>query len=94
MGTTRDDAGPMEPGHSNDTWWPSNSMERLRAVSLITAEETLSSSDFSTEQEGFTSHGASQTLWATGKLSEPIPNGFYSIVLASSYALVGMCKLQ
>ncbi|KAL7211624.1 hypothetical protein ACSBR2_014472 [Camellia fascicularis] len=87
MDKTRDDAGPAEPGPaesgpSNDTWWPSNLMERLRSVSLFSSEATINNKESIKEHkvEGLASHRASQILWVTGTLSEPIPNGFYSVV--------------
>ncbi|XP_028107190.1 serine/threonine-protein kinase EDR1-like isoform X3 [Camellia sinensis] len=87
MDKTRDDAGlaepgPAESGRSNDTWWPSNLMERLRSVSLFSSEATINNKESIKEHkvEGLASHRASQILWVTGTLSEPIPNGFYSVV--------------
>ncbi|KAI8016946.1 hypothetical protein LOK49_LG04G02532 [Camellia lanceoleosa] len=90
MDKTRDDAGPAEPGPvqpgpSNDTWWPSNLMERLRSVSLFYSKATINNKESIKEHkvEGLASHRASQILWVTVTLSEPIPNGFYSIVASS-----------
>ncbi|KAL6991223.1 mitogen-activated protein kinase kinase kinase [Sarracenia purpurea var. burkii] len=91
MEVTQDDAVPTESGPSYDIWWPSNFMEKLQAVSLFSSGQTLDSKESrntvdskesTSEQtvEVLESHGASQILWATGKLSEPIPNGFYSVV--------------
>ncbi|KAG5517056.1 hypothetical protein RHGRI_037715 [Rhododendron griersonianum] len=85
MEPAQDDPEPMEPGLSNDPWWPSSFMARLRTVSLFSSEESLNSKESISgkSDEVLASYTASQTLWATGKLSEPIPNGFYSIVLES-----------
>lgn len=86
MEPAKDDPEPMEPGLSNDPWWPSSFMARLRTVSMFSSEESLNSKESISgkNDEVLASYTASQTLWATGKLSEPIPNGFYSIVLVSS----------
>lgn len=35
---------------------------------------------------------ASQILWSTGMLSEPIPNGFYSVVPVSTLTIVCFCS--
>ncbi|KAE9461952.1 hypothetical protein C3L33_06148, partial [Rhododendron williamsianum] len=85
MEPAQDDPEPMEPGLSNDPWWPSSFMARLRTVSMFSSEESLNSKESISgkNDEVLASYTASQTLWATGKLSEPIPNGFYSIVLES-----------
>ncbi|XP_038682937.1 serine/threonine-protein kinase EDR1-like isoform X2 [Tripterygium wilfordii] len=79
---TRDDAGPAEQGHSNSTWWPSDFMEKFGSVSLGSREESLSNreSPRNSEEDGSSSRAASQILWSTGTLSEPIPNGFYSVI--------------
>lgn len=81
MEETRDDAGPAEQG-SPTTWWPSDFMEKFRSVSLVSQEEFLSNknSNRNTEQDELSSQTASQILWSTGMLSEPIPNGFYSVI--------------
>lgn len=68
-----------------ETWkdsWPSDLLEKLQSVSLVSQEENLSSKGSSSNHEVdvLASWKASQTLWATGKLSEPIPNGFYSVI--------------
>ncbi|KAI8564110.1 hypothetical protein RHMOL_Rhmol03G0156900 [Rhododendron molle] len=86
MEPARDDPEPIEPGLSNDPWWQSSFMARLRTVPLFSSEETLNSKESSSwkNDEVLASYTASQTRWATGKLSEPIPNGFYSIVPVSS----------
>ena len=93
MEATQDNAGPTGQGPSHNAWWPSNFMERLRTVSLFSSEEAVNSKETSSGKtiEGLASHRASQILWASGQLSEPIPNGFYSVVLVSS-ALVEVCK--
>ncbi|XP_024185124.1 serine/threonine-protein kinase EDR1 isoform X5 [Rosa chinensis] len=82
MEDTRDDAGPAEQGPSNASWWPSDFVERFGSVSLGSQEETLSNTDSprSLDQDVFSSQKASQVLWQTGMLFEPIPNGFYSVI--------------
>lgn len=82
MEDTRDDAGPAEQGPPNASWWPSDFMERFGSVSLVSQEETLSNTDSprSLDQDVFSSQKASQVLWQTGMLFEPIPNGFYSLI--------------
>ncbi|XP_038682348.1 serine/threonine-protein kinase EDR1-like isoform X2 [Tripterygium wilfordii] len=82
MEGTRDDAGPAEQGPSNSTWWPSDFMEKFGSVSFGSQEESLSNreSPRNSEEDGSLSRAASQVLWSTGILSEPIPNGFYSVI--------------
>uniref|UniRef100_A0A5B7C033 non-specific serine/threonine protein kinase n=1 Tax=Davidia involucrata TaxID=16924 RepID=A0A5B7C033_DAVIN len=82
MEETQDDASPTEPGPRNFTWWPSDFMKKLQLVSLVSSEETSNGKESSSEHEleVLASQRASQTLWATGKLFEPIPNGFYSLI--------------
>ncbi|EOX92856.1 Mitogen activated protein kinase kinase isoform 3, partial [Theobroma cacao] len=82
MEETRDDAGPAEQGPSNATWWSSDFIEKFGSVSLGSHEESLSNreSPRNFEQDVLSSQTASQILWNTGMLSEPIPNGFYSVI--------------
>ncbi|KAF8110689.1 hypothetical protein N665_0079s0009 [Sinapis alba] len=83
MGERRDDAGPSEQGPSNQTWWPSEFVEKFDSVHLGSQEETTSSAKDSPgnlAQDGLPSNSASNILWSTGSLSEPIPNGFYSVI--------------
>ncbi|KAL0848390.1 hypothetical protein Bca101_021637 [Brassica carinata] len=77
MGERRDDAGPSEQGGpSNQAWWPSEFVEKFDSVHLGSQEEETSSAG----QDGLPSNSASNILWSTGSLSEPIPNGFYSVI--------------
>ncbi|KAA8526288.1 hypothetical protein F0562_008509 [Nyssa sinensis] len=82
MEETRDDAGPAEQRPPNTTWWPSDFVESFGSVSLDSKEEALSSK----ESNNYNMHDrlspqtASQILWSTGMLSDPIPNGFYSVI--------------
>ncbi|KAE8689244.1 Mitogen activated protein kinase kinase isoform 2 [Hibiscus syriacus] len=82
MEDTRDDAGSAEQGSSNATWWSSDFIDKFGSVSLGSQGESLSNreSPRNFEQYGLASQTASQILWSTGMLSEPIPNGFYSVI--------------
>ncbi|GMG98523.1 hypothetical protein Nepgr_000363 [Nepenthes gracilis] len=82
MEETHDDAGQAEQGSSNTTWWPSDFIEKFGSVSLVSQEESLGQKEATgnTEQDVLSSQTASQILWSTGVLSEPIPNGFYSVI--------------
>ncbi|GMI86718.1 hypothetical protein like AT3G58640 [Hibiscus trionum] len=81
MEETRYDAGPAEQGPSNASWWSSDFIEKFGSVSLGSQEESFSNRESSRtfEQDGLSSQTASQVLWSTGMLSEPIPNGFYFV---------------
>ncbi|XP_052726351.1 serine/threonine-protein kinase EDR1 isoform X2 [Vigna angularis] len=82
MEETREDAGPTEQGPSNVSWWPSDFVENFGSVSLDSHDESLSNKESPGHvvKDVLSSQKASQTLWRTGMLSEPIPNGFYSVV--------------
>ncbi|XP_014522039.1 serine/threonine-protein kinase EDR1 isoform X2 [Vigna radiata var. radiata] len=82
MEETREDAGPTEQGPSNVSWWPSDFVENFGSVSLDPHDEALSNKESPGHvvKDVLSSQKASQTLWRTGMLSEPIPNGFYSVV--------------
>ncbi|XP_047167334.1 serine/threonine-protein kinase EDR1-like [Vigna umbellata] len=82
MEETREDAGPTEQGPSNVSWWPSDFVENFGSVSLDSHDEALSNKESPGHvvKDVLSSQKASQTLWRTGMLSEPIPNGFYSVV--------------
>ncbi|XP_010689838.1 serine/threonine-protein kinase EDR1 isoform X6 [Beta vulgaris subsp. vulgaris] len=82
MEETHDDTGQAEPGSSSSTWWASDFAESFGSVSLTSQEDILSRKESIRhgEQDSLFSETASQILWSTGVLSEPIPNGFYSIV--------------
>ncbi|XLR34333.1 hypothetical protein S83_062233 [Arachis hypogaea] len=82
MEETREDAGPSEQGPSNVSWWPSDFVEKFGSVSLGSQEEALNNKE-SPRHSGndiLSPKNASQVLWSTGILQEPIPNGFYSII--------------
>ncbi|KAJ4729658.1 putative Protein kinase [Melia azedarach] len=82
MEETRDDAGSMEHGPPNATWWTQDFIEKFESVSLGSQEESLSNKESprNFDQDGLSCQTASQILWSTGMLSEPIPNGFYSVI--------------
>ncbi|XP_028807674.1 probable serine/threonine-protein kinase SIS8 isoform X1 [Neltuma alba] len=82
MDERRNDAGPAEQGPSNSSWWPSDFVEKFGSVSLGSQEETLNHKESPRhfDQGVLSPHKASQILWRTGMLLEPIPNGFYSVV--------------
>lgn len=79
------DSGQSEPGPSNSTWWPSDFMEKLQSISLDPHERSsnIRQSADNVGQKELLSSSASQVLWATGALLDPIPNGFYSIIPVS-----------
>ncbi|XP_044465018.1 serine/threonine-protein kinase EDR1-like isoform X2 [Mangifera indica] len=82
MEETRDDAGLVEQGLPNTTWWTQAFMEKFASVSFGSQEERLSNKESpgNFEQHLFSSQTASQILWSTGRLSDAIPNGFYSVI--------------
>lgn len=84
MEETREDAGPSEQGSSNVnvSWWPSDFVEKFGSVALDSQDETVINKESSrySDKDVFSPLKASQTLWRTGMLSEPIPNGFYSVI--------------
>lgn len=74
-----------EPGNSNASWWSSDLMEKLQSLSLVQGDEANSIlSNNHREVEDLPSWKASQILWTTGRLSQPIPDGFYSILMVSA----------
>ncbi|KAF7822917.1 serine/threonine-protein kinase EDR1-like isoform X1 [Senna tora] len=82
MEETREDAGLAEQGPSSASWWSSDFVEKFGSVSLASQDETLNNkeSPSHSEQDDLSPYRASQILWRTGMLSEPIPNGFYSVI--------------
>ncbi|KAK4255603.1 hypothetical protein QN277_008582 [Acacia crassicarpa] len=82
MDERQNDAGPAEQGPSNSSWWPSDFVKKFGSVSLGSQEETLNNKESPRqfEQNVLSPNRASQILWRTGMLSEPIPNGFYSVI--------------
>ncbi|GAB2274721.1 hypothetical protein Dimus_009493 [Dionaea muscipula] len=83
MEETHDDTGQAEQvPSSSTTWWPSDFVEKFRSVSLASNDGPLSHKEAikTTEQDVLSSQTASDILWRTGVLLEPIPNGFYSVI--------------
>lgn len=82
MDETHDDTGQAEQGPSSSTWWASDFVENFGSVSLTSQEDRLSRKEAirHNDQDELFSETASQILWSTGVLSDPIPNGFYSVV--------------
>ncbi|KAK9075552.1 hypothetical protein SSX86_003877 [Deinandra increscens subsp. villosa] len=84
MEEIREESGNSEQGSSTNTWWPSELVDKFESVSLELKKETqthrrsMSSSTY--DRFLSQSQSASQILWSTGVLSEPIPNGFYSVI--------------
>lgn len=81
--TLDDDTGPSE----QETWWPSEFVERFGSVELGSQEETSTAKDSPRNlgHDELPSNSASNILWTTGSLSEPIPNGFYSVIPVSFF---------
>ncbi|XP_024638131.1 serine/threonine-protein kinase EDR1 isoform X2 [Medicago truncatula] len=65
-----------------DARMPSDFIGKFGSVSLGTQDETLNNKESPrhSNQDFMSPQRASQILWHTGMLSEPIPNGFYSVV--------------
>lgn len=82
MEGTREDARPAEHMQSNMSQWPSDFVGKFGSVSLGAQDETLNNKESPrySNQDFMSPQRASQVLWHTGMLSEPIPNGFYSVV--------------
>ncbi|XP_049404071.1 probable serine/threonine-protein kinase SIS8 [Solanum stenotomum] len=76
-----DEVGLLEHRYPSTAWWPSEFAEKFGSVSLDGKEEIMRNQEL-TEREynALSSQTASQIFWKTGTLSEPIPNGFYSVV--------------
>jgi len=69
------------------SWWPSDFVEKFESVSLSSQDETLNNKESPrhSNRDVMSPQKASQILWRTGMLSEPIPNGFYSVILVSFF---------
>ena len=83
MEDQRDDVAQSEQGPSNATWWSSDFVEKFGSVSLGPREDTVSEKEelINSDQDALLSpQRASQILWRTGMLCEPIPDGFYSVI--------------
>ncbi|KAG6419247.1 hypothetical protein SASPL_121463 [Salvia splendens] len=80
MEETTDDTRLVEGSVHNAQWWPSGLIDKLRVISLASPDETSSSKSKCQLDCGSPAlHLASQILWDTGKLAEPIPDGFYFV---------------
>ncbi|XP_055800737.1 serine/threonine-protein kinase EDR1-like isoform X2 [Solanum dulcamara] len=76
-----DEVGLLEHRYPNTAWWPSEFVEKFGSVSLDSKEEIMRNQELTErEYDRLSSQTASQIFWKTGTLSEPIPNGFYSVV--------------
>lgn len=73
-----DDARHSDQGSPSADASPSNYVEKFSSFSL---KENLIGEDFTIthQRNGMSTHRASHILWNTGMLSDPIPNGFYSV---------------
>ncbi|KAJ0964903.1 hypothetical protein J5N97_026041 [Dioscorea zingiberensis] len=82
MDEVQADSGQSESGPSKSTWSPLDLMEKLQSVSLDPQGRAASIRDSkgNAEQTEISPQSASQVLWSTGTLGDPIPNGFYSII--------------
>ncbi|KAF3640656.1 putative F-box protein ORE9-like [Capsicum annuum] len=75
------DGGFLENRYPNTSWWRSEFAEKLGSVSLDGKQEIMRNRELTErEYDRLSSQIASQIFWKTGTLSEPIPNGFYSVV--------------
>ncbi|XP_022149639.1 serine/threonine-protein kinase EDR1-like isoform X2 [Momordica charantia] len=82
MEDQRDDVAPSEQGPSNASWWSSDFVDRFGSVSLGPREDIVSEKEeiTSSDQDVLSPQRASEILWRTGMLCEPIPDGFYSVI--------------
>lgn len=85
MKDTRDDA-PSEHRYCVAKWRSLDFLEKFGSVSLDSKEEILRNKEptYNVEDGLLSCKMASQILWSTGILSEPIPNGFYYVVPVST----------
>lgn len=80
-----DEVGLLEHRYPNTAWWPSEFVEKFGSVSFDSKEEIMRDQELTErEYDRLSSQTASQIFWKTGTLSEPIPNGFYSVVPVSA----------
>ncbi|CAM8926984.1 unnamed protein product [Rhodiola kirilowii] len=71
------------PEIRNASCWSSDLMEKLQSLALVRGDEHNHSllSNNRREVKDLASWRASQTLWTTGRLAQPIPDGFYSVLM-------------
>ncbi|CAA0817768.1 Mitogen activated protein kinase kinase kinase-related [Striga hermonthica] len=80
MEESKDETKPVEAQGHNTQWWPSDLIDKLRSFSLVSSDEASSSKGSRGQLDIESAYQvASQTLWDTGKLAEPIPDGFYFV---------------
>lgn len=85
MEDSRNDAESSGQRVSSTEWWPTDFVDNFGSVSLDSVKETMRDKEL-VENENYdrlSYKTASQVLWSRGMLSEPIPNGFYSVVPVS-----------
>ncbi|KAL3345196.1 hypothetical protein AABB24_024238 [Solanum stoloniferum] len=82
MEKTGNDTGPAEALSPDSPWWPADISDKLQLITLVSSEDKANSTVLSSKQEreGLASKRASQILWDTGELAEPIPDGFYFVI--------------
>ncbi|CAD6247449.1 unnamed protein product [Miscanthus lutarioriparius] len=73
--------GGRSQTHPSDWNWPSHLEQKFQSLTLTKQERNFDSAYSSLDsREVGHSLQAAQTLWSSGSLSGPIPNGFYSII--------------
>lgn len=82
MEDSRDEAGPSEQRPSSTNCWPADFIEKFGLASLNSEKDSLNGKQLISDNayNDYSSQTASQILWSTGMLSEPIPDGFYSVI--------------
>ncbi|KAK4714450.1 hypothetical protein R3W88_020357 [Solanum pinnatisectum] len=77
-----DEVGPSEQRSPGAACWPSDFVEKFGSITLDSKEENLRNKELSENEihDRLPCQTASQILWKTGTLSDPIPNGFYSVI--------------
>ncbi|XP_073150820.1 serine/threonine-protein kinase EDR1-like isoform X2 [Henckelia pumila] len=82
MEDSRDDAESSGQRVPRTEWWPADFVDNFGSVSLDSVRETMRDKELveKANYDRFSYKTASQILWSTGMLSEPLPNGFYSVV--------------
>lgn len=82
MEEKKNDVGLVDSPAPKTQWWQSSLIEKLRPISLTKSSDEMSCSKNTRSQHDFGNSAcqrASQTLWDTGKLAEPVPDGFYFV---------------
>lgn len=91
----------MDTDEQGGSWWGESelvdkfgsqiSLDSSKNPNNLTHTRSMSSNTTTTSDRS-QSQSASQILWSTGVLSEPIPNGFYSLVHVSTFTCCIMCN--